>query len=701
MPGGRPDGVRRLIALTAAVACTLGLPSAQSGQRPSSQTTFRAGVELVQIDVVVLDKNGRHVRGLTDKDFGLFDRGKRQSVAAFEEVSHERPIVEQAPALPSSVPVDVGTNHTVEANRLVVIVIDDLHIWKGRTDTAKQIARGILERFGREASMAVLFTSGEHSTQVTVDRSKLAAAVETLKGRQSVRRPNQARDDQSTPVLDAEMSGTDALAAIGQAQAVSLQQFQDNMTMVNTLKEASRMMGVGDARRKAFVLVTEGIAKNPTGIFGTMAEPGEKPAGGEAYAAGLPYEVSLGAKPPKTYHDRALVDMMDAMRRSNVATYAIDPRGEVTSQEQALENFGDPTAGEDSAFRWYNPVRMAQDGLATITEASGGFAVTNTDDFLGGIDSIIRDLDHYYLLGFYPADMKGDRFRPVQVKIDGHPEWTVRFRRGYVPEGPPPPKKDQSALVNLSAGVLPKNDLMLRLGATVLPGSGKEARVAFGLEVSGPRAVLEEADGRIRDELTYQVLVVDEKKKNVKSASGLKARVSLSPNTAAGEPPAIAIYQVGDRVELPPGRYQLRVSAQSARLGKGGSVYLDIEVPNYEKAPLAISGLAIGYADGSRVASTAPMLPFAPTLDRVFASSDALRVYFEVASLGEPADAAGTLEILTASGDRQDSIPVRSGSGRADARLSLSALPAGAYILRATVTNNGETASRDVGFAIR
>ena len=61
----------------------------------------------------------------------------------------------------------------------------------------------------------------------------------------------------------------------------------------------------------------------------------------------------------------------------------------------------DPATG---GFRWNNPIRQAQDGLTIMAEATGGFAVTDTDDFTSASHRIIEDLDHYYLLGFYPSD---------------------------------------------------------------------------------------------------------------------------------------------------------------------------------------------------------------------------------------------------------------------------------------------------------
>ena len=44
------------------------------------------------------------------------------------------------------------------------------------------------------------------------------------------------------------------------------------------------------------------------------------------------------------------------------------------------------------------------------------------------------------------------------------------------------------------------------------------------------------------------------------------------------------------------------VSATSAKLGKGGSVYLGVDVPDFRSAPVVLGGLSIGYAEGARVA---------------------------------------------------------------------------------------------------
>lgn len=87
---------RRFWWIAAPAACMVSVAGALvSAQRPSqsrpSQSTFRASIDLVQIDAVVVDEHGRHVRGLTANEFRIFDRGKPQAIAAFEEVTHSVP----------------------------------------------------------------------------------------------------------------------------------------------------------------------------------------------------------------------------------------------------------------------------------------------------------------------------------------------------------------------------------------------------------------------------------------------------------------------------------------------------------------------------------------------------------------------------------------------------------------------------------
>lgn len=719
----RRRAVRSLIPL----AATAGLGAVLLGQ----QATFRSSIELVRVDVVVVDKDGRAVRGLPQDAFTVADRGKPQTIATFDEFSHDAALAESASSLlPPTLRRTVATNAETSNDRVIMVVIDDLHIYRGRTDQAKTVARKLLEKVTGPAWMAVVFTSGENSTQVTQDRATALAAIDTLKGRQPVRRPHQVNDNQRATSIDPETDMNSALDTVAASQAVKLDEFQDNLRQFETLKSAATMLLAEERRRKTFVMISEGMSSSFAGLADASSDPAraeESLSDSGGAGGGLVPKIAT-----QGYHQGGLRDMVIAMRQANVSMFAIDPRGKVKPEDMARESFPPPSCGvcghdtkpeatEDSAFRWNNPIRQAQDGLTNVTGAVNGFAVTDTDDFDAGIDQIVENIDHYYVLGFYPADADGTKYRPLTVKVPGHPEYTVRFRRGYMPQ--PPKPKNKNALVELASGVTPKSDLPLRLTAVPWPGAGKQAEVEVAIEVTAPTARLLGPDKRLHDQLSYSVLVVDDKKSKVTERQGRDARLVMSGRPGESAMPDTVTYQIPLRFELPPGRYQLRASAESRELGAGGSVYLDVVVPDFNKSALVLSDIVLGYANGPRVPvgrvqtlasalanRTGPRVtetrrvPFEVTLDRTFTADDALSAYFEVARREDDRDVDLVVSIVDASNHTILALErhlAAGAPGRVDFGLPLAPLEPGAYRLRVSATDARTVAHTETGFIVR
>ena len=122
-----------LVRVLAVVSSGLAMLQAQSPQQP----TFRTRIDLIQVNVVAVDEAGRHVYGLTAEDFTLLDRGKRQTIATFQEIDTRRSPGQTSMRLPATVRRDVSSNQTADQDRLVILVIDDLHVYRRRTDRAK------------------------------------------------------------------------------------------------------------------------------------------------------------------------------------------------------------------------------------------------------------------------------------------------------------------------------------------------------------------------------------------------------------------------------------------------------------------------------------------------------------------------------------------------------------------------------------
>jgi hypothetical protein len=96
--------------------------SAVRAVAPAQPPTFPSRVELVTVDVVVLDREGRPVRGLTRADFTVEEDGRPQEVVSFEA------FVAEAPAAAPSRPPVLASNEVERpaSARAFAVVVDDL-----------------------------------------------------------------------------------------------------------------------------------------------------------------------------------------------------------------------------------------------------------------------------------------------------------------------------------------------------------------------------------------------------------------------------------------------------------------------------------------------------------------------------------------------------------------------------------------------
>ena len=608
--------------------------------------TFRARTDLVQIDVVVVDGEGRPVRGLTKDDFRILDRKRQQVIAAFDEVAHERPA---APVALSGVVKDVATNRSSSADRLVMLILDDLH-FQQKTDLVKSKARRVVEEIGGQASIGLITTSGVFGVEPTEDHVLLLREIDRFVD----------RFDPEGRRVHPEVAGRLAMprlppppdAGLPRGDPGDLSRFFGDMTQYRQLQDVAKMIGADDGRRKAFIWISGGNS-------GPSAQ-------GDGFLTGA-------------FYKNALARLLESLRVSNIATYAIETGDQGPSV------------------------------LRTVAGETGGFTF-GIDQFEQGLSRLIDDLDHYYLLGFSPDDKKGSGYRNVEVRVTT-PGLTVRHRRGYVSGPPPTPPRNSTQLARLSAGVRPVAALPLMLQAAALPPIGRgEARVLVALNVTAERAAMRAADGLLRDVLQYAVWAVDLDKKRVVRHVTREGRIILDTRAEIGPPAESVTYQVQAALALPPGRYQLRASAQSAKAAIGGSVYLETDVPDFQPRGLQFGGLVLGRDVLTSVplaanTMTKNWLPITPALEREFLQSESLRVVCDVA--GSFVTVPARLEVDVISREDQRTARVheqhvdRGERARLDTTVALTRFPAGAYVLRLTATAGLTTVQREVAFAIR
>jgi hypothetical protein len=342
------------------------------------------------------------------------------------------------------------------------------------------------------------------------------------------------------------------------------------------------------------------------------------------------------------------------------------------------------------------------DHLRVLAANTGGFVVGNTNTFSAGVAQIFNENASYYLLGFRPPRPPDGKRRRLEVHVD-RPDVIVRARNGYSEPKPAKRGKEPSPIASAIAGLLPDSDLPLRmvLAPFAIPGR-KQAAVAVVIGLTRPAV-----DEPMTDDVHLLVGAFTPEGKS-RASKALDARVALRPSAGVD-----AKYEVLARLDLDPGRYQLRVSAQSASLERTGSVYSELVVPDFRKDAVSLSGVVFGARPPLASAGTEaldPIVPIAPTTQRDFAGHAGtafVRVY--QGGKGALAPVPLTTRIVDETGTRvfertQVLEPGAFGTTRAaDHRLDLpvSSLPAGPYLLTFEVALEEQTARRDVRFVVR
>jgi VWFA-related protein len=606
-------------------------------QTPTPPPVFRAGVDLIQLDVTVVDADGHPVHGLTKDDFTLIDRGKTRAIATIAELAADHP---PGSSLPANVPLDVANNQTAAADRLVVIILDDLH-FRNRTEEAKALVHQVVEGIGAGATLCLVTTSRDLDVEPTEDRARLLIAIDGF--------------------LDRFDPGR------GPGGAASLASVFGALGTYRLVGNVAKMIGAEDGRRKAFIWISAGVAGAPLAPDATKSPSGRADPCASSTAAAWDCEEIAG--------------MLEKLHKSSVAVYTVNPGG--------------PTDGGGGS-------------LASIARMTGGFNVPagNLD---AGMSRLLTDLDNYYMLGFYPDLPIDKKYHQVEVRMN-RPGLTVRSRNGYQPGGPPPPPKNNTALSMLIGPAMPNTGLPLQLSAVPFFTSKSSVQLVATLEIDLAAFPPATANGVVDDTFEFGLFAADLKKKKVTQTVARRVEV-MWPNES-GQPSGSPKFRVQIVLTLPPGPYQLRASALGTATKKSGSVYLLIDVPNESNQPLGLSGLALtsklSAASEPRLIDEKPLvgltLPFAPSLARVFAPDDELRVFFQVHREKATTPVDGTVAVVDAQGNEHLKMPWQLSDVREssiDLRCPLAGIPPGAYHLVVTASDGKNRASRELGIGVQ
>jgi len=586
-------------------------PQAQPPQPPPP--VFRAQVDAVEIDAFVTDAQGNPVTNLTVDDFEVLENGRPQTITSLSLVNIPVERLERPLFSPTAIEPDVQTNHGDEG-RLYVIALDEVHPLLALR-TRHFLRRFLEEHFAANDVAAVVFVGrgkASDAQDFTSNRRLLLAAIDKFAGgfpREAL--PNAPAD------TGGQDPAADAQAAVAQAMQLSRAGEDESLTRarMRSLRDLLEFMATLRGRRKTMLYVTERLTE------GTPLQQT-----GDVFSV-LDYN---GGTRSIGFED--LHAAMTAATRGNVSIYPVDPTG--LSPDGGL---GDaelaPTAPGAAGLS-----RLQE--LRALAQATGGFALVNTNNFDQAFARIVRENSAYYVLGFTSSNDRADgRYRRLQVRVR-RPGLTVRARDGYVaplrrqtPEPAAPPKTVLSASVAAAIGVpMPNPAVPMAVSALALKGAGRDATIALSIELDASRLGLVDTGSSVDGEVEIATVAVSAGGK-VHGGEHQRVKLTLKPDTY--ERAVANGVRVLSSMTLPPGRYQLRVAAGNV-MGRAGSVMYDLDVPDFTDGALTMSGVALTSRSATQAFTAAvkdplrDLLPSPATAAREFASGDRLAIYAEV-----------------------------------------------------------------------
>jgi hypothetical protein len=257
--------------------------------------------------------------------------------------------------------------------------------------------------------------------------------------------------------------------------------------------------------------------------------------------------------------------------------------------------------------------------------------------------------------------------------------------------------------------------------AAPFKGTAGKSSVVTIVQASGRDLLFTPKDGRFEDSVELAAVALDGLGR---PQGGTRATVSmpLSQRSAAAVERMGVVFQM--RLDLAPGSYQLRIAARDGGSGVVGAVHYELDVPDFSKLPLALSGVILSAEYAGQVPSPRPdpeldrWLPATPVTQRQFAADDTLTAMAAVYATGP--DAGRPVEVTTTVLDeggrvafqRVDGYPAGNGNGGGSrdatvhrATIPLAGLRPGTYRLRVEAVrpggSGGSTAVRDLAFAVR
>ena len=390
-----------LALVTAAAPAQAPAPPPKAPQAaPQEAPPVRVTTRLVQVSVVVKDRKGKPVDGLTRDDFRLSEDGKPQQVQMFA--------VEKLELAPAAAPPPPGTfsNYLDQRgnrpNSVTVILLDGLNTrFQDQAYSRLQIIKFLKQL--QPGDRIALYTLGRKLTilhDFTDDTGRLLRALERHRGRAAV--------ELATSDFEPADTGDTELDAF----------LDDANTRISDFYTVNRV--------RVTIQALELISQHLAGF------PGRKNL--VWVSSAFPFHIGMDSMELGSTRDRRvfgdeITRAVRALNAANTAIYPVDASG----LEAPFPTPTGPVRGRAGLPpRTLGLARYDRlDTMNDLAERTGGRAFYNTNDIQGAIRRAIDDSQVSYVLGFYPTHEEWTgKYHKLKVQMT-RPRLNARYRQGY------------------------------------------------------------------------------------------------------------------------------------------------------------------------------------------------------------------------------------------------------------------------------
>ncbi|HEX8137329.1 MAG TPA: VWA domain-containing protein [Pyrinomonadaceae bacterium] len=613
--------------LSATVAGQTQSPSPSPQQQQGGEDVVTVTTNLVQVDVVVLDKDGRQVTNLRPEDFEVQEDGKRQAITNFAYISVDAatsPERNLATATPSAGPnaptVAPPPLRPEQVRRTITFVVDDL----GLSFESIGYVRQALKKFVDEQmqpgdQVAIIRSSGNVGVlqQITTNKQQLYAAIEQVRyypmGRSGLSpfiEPNigmqswEARETAPREIAEFEEFRQDifAVGTIGilnyvmrgltelpgrKAVILISEGFKIHTNQGRSERVLAAIKQLADQSNRASAVVYTIDARGLQPLTLTASDkPGINPYGGDPTRA--PVIAGPSGQPQNPTRSRAAPDsarvQLTPGERAEIDSVAAFRQLDLLMQQRNAEFF------------------ESQSVLSYLAQQTGGLYLRNQNNLASGIQQLMEDQKGYYLIGYRPEEATIDpatgrrRFHKLTVKVKGS-GLRVRSRSGFYGVSYEDARKKKATrdeqLTAALVSPFSSGDVHLRL-TSLFGDDAKTGSFMRSLLHVNARDLkfTKEPDGSYKAVIDMLITVIGDNGSVVGQPLTNTQTIIAKDKTYEQILKDGLVYILNVPVKQP-GAYQLRVAVRDAKSELLGAAGHFIEVPDLTRNRLVLSGIVL------------------------------------------------------------------------------------------------------------